>query len=1066
VKRLLLIFLLFSVLSVLGAGLFLKKGIHLEHLQVDPVTFENITLQWRSKLELQIERLRINTADSTAANESIDLSSVGKIIPLMRWVDRFFAKITVQEISAGEITADFLYAASAGHFNLFSPYGDLRSNFILKDGVLNVTIKELSNQEFQSKATGVVNIDLARQTAEGVLEADLAGSLPLDIIFSADQQQLTFSGKENAVITNITPFVDLFGLSPDIQCWITEYLTGTRYQLKEFSGSFPLDNPLHLLESFTAEVRVEGCQYTFAPGLEAIKTAYTDVFFKKGVLNIIPHESTFYGQDGEKSWLDINFNDVDNILLTAYILTNAVGNDDIMNLLEYYDIPLPFVQTDGKTKIDLTLAINLNKLLIDATGTFRIDEGIVEYDEIPYRIKDAALSLKNSLVSIEKLNLAYETILQADLSGFFDAAGKQGDLDIVLQSLAIPVGKSLLHLDSSQPSPVLQYHISPKGDRGESSESFWLLNGAKIHLGAFSTPFSFADYSGTLSPVTVTGDADGGKIRTRVGGSFSAKNRQVDLQGFLEEFHFKSLHLQSEEVPVRISYNDGLFIEHKQNSQWLLEQVPVTLHPTTGSYQNHIATVVSKKIRYGDIFEGGVEGSYNIASEKGEYTISEPSLLSPALSELLKPESLTLQLDGSGDFLKLAVPELGLSVSTRENKQWTAHLNDLKAVYDRSPLLQQVKIDSGSLTVRSEDDGKLVAFSADIPWHYSLLVLGDQPVNRYVISGTVQDSVVEADINDKIQLRYTDSLELHSQQILFNLPEIAKFSEECFPHQDDKKEGENTFVTVLHAQDSGFYLSPNSQIIADTLTLRSVGDDVNIDISSGSGEIVVSMEGKEFSLQGTGLNDTFMDALFPEAYLKGGTMTVAAKGNADNFSFLVDIKKTVLKEFVTLNNVLALVNTIPALITFSLPSYTNSGLHVSSAVFGAEVIDGIASIRSLSVKSPELSMTGKGWIDFPQEKINMDLNLITQSNKNVRKIPLVGYILAGEKKQPSITIEVSGDLNDPDVEHKAFQKVATIPFNILYRTLSLPSHIVSPLFNGKAQADSEQVGTDQDTHAK
>ena len=105
-------------------------------------------------------------------------------------------------------------------------------------------------------------------------------------------------------------------------------------------------------------------------------------------------------------------------------------------------------------------------------------------------------------------------------------------------------------------------------------------------------------------------------------------------------------------------------------------------------------------------------------------------------------------------------------------------------------------------------------------------------------------------------------------------------------------------------------------------------------------------------------------------------------------------------------------------------------------------------------------------IDFIEKKIGMSLNLITQSKKNMRKIPLVGYILAGKKKKPSITVTVSGDLADPEVEHKAFKEVATIPFSILYRTLALPAHLVSPLFGDDDGIVPENNDMEQDEHAK
>ena len=270
----------------------------------------------------------------------------------MRWVDWLFQRVSVEEIIAGEIQADFLYISSAGNFNLSSPYGDVHTNLKLDGGVLVAEFEALSSEAYQSRAAGSLHIDLSQHTLEGFMTAELTKSLPIRFHFTADKQQFFFEGTENGNISTITPFVDLFGLSNTIQRWITEYLTGSRYELKKFKGDFPWDNPLHLLESFYAEVRVKECHYTFAPGLEAIKTAYTDVTFEKGILGIVPHDSTFYGQDGEDSWLDINFNDFDNILLTAYILTSAVANADIMNLLEYYNVPLPFVQTEGKMKTD------------------------------------------------------------------------------------------------------------------------------------------------------------------------------------------------------------------------------------------------------------------------------------------------------------------------------------------------------------------------------------------------------------------------------------------------------------------------------------------------------------------------------------------------------------------------------------------------------------------------------------------------------------------------------------------------------------------------------------------
>lgn len=1067
-KRLLLILIAFFIVLLLAGGLLLKRGLHIENLVIGPAALSNISFEWQSKLELQIEHLSIDVRQDSNEKKPLDLSGVEKIIPALQWVDRLFAKISVQDIRRGDFRADFLYASSVGSFTLLSPYIDLHAALKMDADELVITVNQLSSKAFQSQASGEIRVDLRAKTGHGQLDANLANSLPVRISFSADQQQFSFEGQENGTITTITPFVDLFGLSQNIQRWITDYLTGSRYTLKTFSGNFPWDNPLHLLESFYAEVRVEDCQYTFAPGLEAVKTQYTDVTFKQGILGIVPHESTFYGQDGGDSWLDINFNDFDNILLTAYIQTSAVANADIMNLLKYYDMPLPFLQTEGKTKTDLTLAINLNTEAIDATGRFLIDKGIVQYDKLPLVVENLEISLKNSSIDIDKLDITHGKTVRAGISGFFDAGSKKGDIDIVLYSLVIPMGDSEFTLDTSALHPKLQYQIRPEGCRVDGGESFWKWNKLALHLGSFSMPFSFVDYSGTLPStfISAKNSASGTNVQAKLTGTFTGQKKQLNLHGILQKFSFEGLLLKSVDVPVRISYHDGLTIENTGKSQWQLGDNSLELNPSKWTFHKDILSVASDKLKYGDLFEGGINGSYNTLLKKGEFSITKPLLGKNEPEYFFSPESLTLQLDSTGPHLQIAVPEFSLQVTTGSSKQWSAHISDLKNIHDRSPLLQQFKIDSGNVTVSSENGGAPYLFQADIPWHYPLLVFENKPITQYQISGSVEDGSVQANLNGKVKLRYTENLVIESDQILYNIPAIVKFFNECVQPPGDNNGQQSSFSTMLHATDSGFYLSPDSQIIADTITLHSVEKNIDIKLLSGPGKIVIGMEGEDFFLQGDDLDDRFMNALSPETRLHNGKMTVAVKGKYDNFSALVEIDDTVMENFNTLNNVLAFVNTIPALITFSLPSYSKNGLPVTSAVAGMKVVNGIAEMHSLILESPELSITGTGWIDFTKRTIEMDMNLITQSNKNMRKIPLVGYILAGKKKQPSITVKVSGDLDNPTVEHKVFKEVATIPFSMLYRTLALPAHIVAPLFEDTKEGGMDDINVEQDEYAK
>ena len=1066
IKRTLFYFLLFCTLATVTGGLILANGIQLGTVAFSSVTIEGVSLKWAGKLKLDVEKVLVTPSLQSDKEKGGSVS--GKYaLPALRWMKRLFSHVAIETLVAGELQAAFHYAAPTAFCSISSPFADVDTELQMAEDVYVLLINELHSGRFNSSATGALNINSRAKTVTGTVEADIAGSLPLLLSLSMDSKQFSFTGKENGKITTITPFVELFGLSHTIQRWITDYLHGNRYELQHVGGSFSWDDPLQILESFNAKVRVDGCQYTFAPGLEPIKTDYTDVSFQKGVLDIIPHASTFYGQDGQKSWLDINFNDPANILLTAYIRTEAVGNDDIMQLLEYYNIPLPFVQTEGTTETDLTLAVNLNQQQVQATGTFLIDEGIVEYETLPCPVKNVEVHLKNSTIRIKSLDLSIGELGHAGITGSVNVAAGVGNLVIDLYSLGIPLGDSNFKLDTSLVQPQLKYEIRPDGTRIVGDASYWKVADTTVQLDSFTSSFSFSDYSGTIPPtrVSVSGKTKDTYILATLGGTFWGRKKEVDLTGKLELFQVTGVELQDTDIPVRISYADGFHVETMETSRWEVAAIPLVLETTKIDYAENSLALAVKSLQLDDLFSAGVDGSYDPLGKKGAFQITAPSFANEQLGKLIGTEGFSLLIEQSAEAVQLGVPEFGLEGVQGENGHWSAQINDLAILHKRSPLLQRFKISTGTVSVAQGEESKLYTVKGSIPYDYPLLVAGTTPIDHYHIDGSLHQGFFQATINDAFHLYYREGLEIQADGILFNVPAIATFFDDCVKKEEEEQKKEESFTVSLTATDSGFFLSPNSQVVADSLTLYSSKNSIEIGLISGPGKIEIDMEGKQFLIQGDNLNDVFMNRLTPGAKLRNGRMRVAAQGTLDNFTTLLELENTVLLDFVTLNNILAFINTIPALITFNLPSYSSSGLHISSAVMGMEVVDGVARVESLQVESPELGITGQGWIDFPQKNIEMALNLITQSKKNVRKIPLVGYILAGGKKQPSITVKVSGQLEDPDVEHEVFKEVATIPFNILYRTLSLPSHIVSPLFGNekseKLESDSNENGNGQ-----
>ena len=1057
-KRFLLISSLLICILLIACGLFLKRGVTLESFSAGPANLSNLSLKWQNKLELQIENLSFEIPQNEAGQQSPDLSVIEKIVPLVKWVDRFFSKISIQKFNASEISGSFLYQTSRSNITLSSPLLAGRINIRLDGNTLIADSEDLHSEKFHSRASGDIRFDLKGKSGGGQFSVNIAESLPMLIKLTLDTKQFSFEGQENGKITTITPFVDLFGLEQNIQQWITEYLTGSRYELKTFKGDFPWSEPLHILESFYAEVRVHDCEYTFAPGLEAIKSDYGDVVFQKGVLDILPHDATFYGQDTEDSWLDIDFNDPDNILLTAKILTHAQANQDIINLVKYYDIPLPFLQTKGKTETDLTLTVNLETEQVTAHGTFVIDDGRVDYNGENYGVKNAVIELDDTVITFNQLDVSFDDMFVADVKGVFDAEKDTGTLDIALQEGAFSMGGSVLLLDDIADKPTIHLDIHPEGSIVTGSASSWKLGFLPLQFGPFTaTGFSLDELSGTLSPTLLSFQ---GGVSAEVSGSFSISDQVFNMQAKLLKCEVNDLTLVESQEPLTVQYNNGLKIRCAKESKWLLNNTPLILAPSEFKLADSVYSMTGGRIIYGDYFESDISGHYNYETKQGLFQLDKLVIKEENFGKLLTPEdTVSVQIDGRDDKLLFTVPDLDIEFSSEAKKGWSLVFRDLAALYDHSPILQQYMVDAGSLAVVSKNDGQWYRFSANISYRYALLAKDGKPVSQYIVYGKAGSDGLSATINDDVQLNYTDKILLSSKDTSFNLPGIIQLINdysEAIPKGPQEK---MKLLCKLEAEDTGVMLTDDRTVLADRISLEYLLGHLKANLEHGAGTVSLDIEDKDFSIAGEKLNETFMDALIPGSDFKKGSMAVAAKGNFDEYSVVVKINDTVLKEFNTLNNILAMVNTIPALITFSLPSYSLKGLPVDSLVAGITIKGGMGTFDTLELESPEISMLGAGWIDFVRKQIGMDLNLITRAKHNINKIPLVGYILVGKEKRPSITVKVSGDLLNPDVEHSIFQEVATQPFSMVFRTLALPGYLASRIFG--LEPDSAQDVKDQ-----
>ena len=1055
--RVLITICIIVLISVSAAAYFLKRGIAVERFRVGPIVITDCSLIWKDKLELQVSEISASLVERPPEKTS-DTNFVRRGIQGAHYLARFFSKFSIERLTVGQkhFAVDLHQQSSISHILALSS-DDLifRSLLTFNKDTLDVEIIDAVNSRFNSEFKGKLQLDGHNDRATGTITVLINGSFPLSVDLVADNKQLSFQGKEAGEINEITSLVKLFGLSHKIQRWITDYLSGSRYHLKSFSGTVPWDNPKEILSTLDAEVRVDDTEYTFAPGLEPIKAQYTKVYFQKGVLIIKPHDATFCGQSGGESWLDIDFKDPKNILLRAYIKTRAVANEDILNLLDYYNIRLPFKQVEGQTATDLQLAILLNRTQVSAQGSFEIDAGAIEWDGKKFRTTDTRIELENSDVSIKTMNIAFADNIAAQVSGSIQAREQTGDLDLILDKLVLRPEAPQISLDASEPAHA-HYHFGPDGHRLEVQPSAWQLDSTRLELGAFRAPVLLDDLAMQVPPVQL---ALRGSVLSEISGYVSVRKKQIDFTCDLLEYQVKDLQLSSPHIAIDVDYDNGLDIKTAETSEWTLGQMEVTLYPSDFFYHNDIFTVNSSRISYGTLFDSYLEGHYNLHQKKGSFSLEKIDVTNENLEKKLEiGKKADVEVIGAGGKFVFFFPQFDLRISTDEEKNWSAVFGDLSSIHSRSEFLQKLKIHEGSLAISSVNGNKPYHFSAEIKLPYPLLVEDDLLVDQAVVVGKIADEGVYATINGELDIVYQNkALTITSRQLGYNINAVKQLLDDIRSagSESAKTQADTLFPITLHAQDSQVYVSPKSRLLADSIDLTFAAGKVSAKLKHGPGYIQLDLDKDIFLLNGKDLNDIFMGAMIQNARFKGGSMSMASKGSVDNFSSIFELHDTNLNGLATVNNVMAFLNTIPALMMFSLPEYSSNGLPIDSAVAGVIFDQKVATFESLEVHAPELQAIGTGQIDFSKRQIDMDVAVKTQASKNVGKIPFFGYVLAGDDDDATLSLKISGGFDDPEVSNSLVKDIVSYPAEVLYRTLKLPFHLAEKYSNQPETATGE-----------
>jgi hypothetical protein len=1027
---------IFLIVSLLYVSLI--NGLEIDSLHLPGVKVEKLYIKWDEKLSLDIKELTIKRPKSVRSG-GFDPASIRKVLLTAELCGSWFRSITLNDIRLNDTTATFRYKDSEpGYFIASSENFIFESDLRLSGQQLSAHIKRFHDFKTKSRAEGTILLDLKQDKLYSRIDAEIAESLPLRIYASADKEQLAFNTYGTRPFATVKPVVQLFNLGPLIEPWIADYSAGSAIHLYTLRGNVPYKEPLRVLDTLYAEIRYDDCEYTFAKGFEPAKTDYTEVVFKDRILNIIPHGGTFYGQSGGGTWLDIDFHNPRVPILTAYVKTEALLSDDLVRLLKFYKITLPFKQLSGLTKADLTIRVNLESIAVSADGTFRVEKGMFDFADQEIEISDADVTLHNADVTIRQLRASlFEDAIGMHVRGKMNPAKDLGDLAFVVDTVDFSSDKAEFYLESKN-GLAMDYRIRPKGDTIDLARSYWKLNGRLIKLDPIRSAFDFKTFSGSFPTTFVSIDHH---AKAYVSGEFDLKKLQMNLMVDLLSFAFKGATLDQTNLPIGISFGKKLQVELKEDSRWHYKNQEILLHPTNFSVDKNAFSLIQSDVEIGNMLRSKVAGSYLFDKKRGTFRLDDLGIVDSRGKQLLAVKKSIPAYIISEEDMAIKLPDLGLLFTLYTDAGWSFQIKDLSKLYGHSAFMQEYNLSKGAVTFVSSEGSEPYHFYGTVDYPYPLLVQNKTPLGQFDFNGRYEDNTAHIVVNNEINVTYDDRLAIESSGIGYNLASILTFLDD---HPGEANET-STMEVEMTASDTFVYLSPERRALADTLTLQFADGRLTLQLFYRKGGAGFELDGDRFFFYGQKLNDTFMSRFFAFSEFKGGELSFYAGGKLHDFNGIVKVKNTRVKEYKILNNMLAFVNTIPALVTFSVPHYTTRGLSVKNAYAGFSSKDGVMTFQGFRVDSEELDITGDGVVNFNTDTIDMEASLKTEAGANIAKVPLLGYILVGKDDRAVTTLTIKGDLYDPKIENTLAKDIAVAPFNILKRAVTFPVHYLEKI---------------------
>lgn len=441
---------------------------------------------------------------------------------------------------------------------------------------------------------------------------------------------------------------------------------------------------------------------------------------------------------------------------------------------------------------------------------------------------------------------------------------------------------------------------------------------------------------------------------------------------------------------------------------------------------------------YDSWYRGLVNGFVNLDSQKANLKVNLDYLTlgdKKGTSIAIKNKKGIKVLMDFGSSVKFDIPIYNISIEALKQSGIKIVNSDIR------PLLPYInglplQVGSGKFSVRT-DDYKAYYFKGKGVWKRSYIYDKKGYVSTVPFEGRYK--------NNKLTLKALGGKFLYDGKKsiirIKNLNINAKKMIELYTSKTGNQ------LNKLKVKGSNSIIRYGKHVLLTDIFNLSISGKNTIFTAKKDGDIVrVEKNRNSLVVHANKIKDRMLKALINFGGLQGGRYSLELLGSVKGeMKGVIDIEGGAVESFKAYNDLIALFNTIPALMTLSNPGFSQKGFVVRDGKIEFRILPDRVVFDNIYINGKSSTIAGKGSVELGSGKLNIDLAVRTarEVGKVLGSLPLVGYILFGKDKSITTGVKIVGTLDNPEAKTNPVQEALLYPLELIKRTVTSPAHIIN-----------------------